>query len=370
MDDYQIIIVGGGLAGLTAAIHLGMAGTSVLLIEKYAYPKHKVCGEYVSNEVIDYVRQLGVDPMVLGAKKISTFEFTGRSGKGLSVDLEMGGFGISRFAFDAALVARAQSCGVHVLQDTVEAIHFIKNKFTVKTVDRIFNAFFVVGAYGKRSGLDKTLSRNFIQQKSPWMAVKAHYHGSFDDALVALHHFEGGYCGLSKVESNHINACYLAHYSVFKKYKDVVVFEQEVLRKNKALHDFFDTSVMAFEKPLTISQISFQKKSPVDQHICMIGDSAGLIHPLCGNGMAMAIHSAKLFCDVLLKHRIKTEMRGAIEKEYTHQWKATFDSRMRTGKLIQNGLQHTGITRAGVAVLQHAPSLLKRVIKATHGRPI
>lgn len=369
-DDYQIIIVGGGLAGLTAAIHLGMAGLSVLLIEKYAYPKHKVCGEYVSNEVLNYLNQLGIDPFSVGAKEISTFEFTGITGTGLAVDLEMGGFGISRLAFDEILSERAKSCGVALIQDTVEDIHFIRNSFTVTTESQRFKASFVVGAFGKRSGLDKTLSRNFIQQKSPWMAVKAHYKGSFADNLVALHHFKGGYCGLSKVESNHINMCYLAHYTAFKKYKDVSLFQQEVLHQNSALKQFFESSSMVFEKPLTISQISFQKKSPVERHICMIGDSAGLIHPLCGNGMAMAIHSAKLFCDVLLEYHAKKEVRASIEKQYAFQWKTNFNGRMRTGKLIQNGLQSEGLTRLGVSVLQRSPYLLKHIIKATHGHPI
>ncbi|MFT5752524.1 MAG: flavin-dependent dehydrogenase [Flavobacteriales bacterium] len=369
-DDYQIIIVGGGLAGLTAAIHLGIAGISVLLIEKYAYPKHKVCGEYVSNEVLEYLRQLGVDPIAFGAKEISKFQFTGVSGAGLAIDLEMGGFGISRFAFDAILLERAKSCGVSVLKDTVEDIHFSKDLFTVNTSLHTLKASFVVGAFGKRSGLDKTLSRNFIQQKSPWMAVKAHYEGDFSDKLVALHHFKGGYCGLSKVESNHINACYLAHYSAFKKYKDVALFQEEILYQNKALKTFFETSTMVFEKPLTISQISFQKKTPVENHICMIGDSAGLIHPLCGNGMAMAIHSAKILCEVLLAHQAMPEERGLIESAYSKQWKTTFNRRMYTGKLIQNGLQKDNITHWGVSVLQRSPSILKRIIKATHGDPI
>ena len=369
-DDYQIIIVGGGLAGLTAAIHLGKANLSVLLIEKYTYPKHKVCGEYVSNEVLPYLRQLGVDPLASGAKDISRFEFTGLSGNGLSIDLEMGGFGISRYAFDELLVEHAKSCGVTLMQDTVENIAYKNDCFTIKTLSQSLRASFVVGAFGKRSGLDKTLSRNFIQQKSPWMAVKAHYQGDFPDDLVALHHFNGGYCGLSKVESNHINACYLAHYKVFKKHKDVAIFQEKVLYQNKALKNFLESSTMVFEKPLTISQISFQKKSPVENHIFMIGDSAGLIHPLCGNGMAMAIHSARILCEVLLNHQINPESRESIESEYAKQWSATFTKRMFTGKIIQNALQNASLTRVGVSILQRTPTVLKAVIKATHGDPI
>ena len=68
---YDVIIIGGGLAGLTSAIHLSKANHSVLLIEKNEYPKHKVCGEYVSNEVLPYLDFLGFNPFEFGAKRIS-----------------------------------------------------------------------------------------------------------------------------------------------------------------------------------------------------------------------------------------------------------------------------------------------------------
>ncbi|MFQ3174733.1 MAG: flavin-dependent dehydrogenase, partial [Flavobacterium sp.] len=54
----SVIIIGGGLAGLTAAIHLSKIGVSVILIEKNEFPKHKVCGEYISNEVLPYFNWL------------------------------------------------------------------------------------------------------------------------------------------------------------------------------------------------------------------------------------------------------------------------------------------------------------------------
>ena len=67
---FDVIIVGGGLAGLTSAIHLSKQNKQVLLVEKNEYPKHKVCGEYISNEVLPYLNSLGIHPINDGAKKI------------------------------------------------------------------------------------------------------------------------------------------------------------------------------------------------------------------------------------------------------------------------------------------------------------
>lgn len=368
--DCDIIIIGGGLAGLTAALHLLQAGRSVMLIEKNTYPKHKVCGEYVSNEVLPYLGTLGVDPIKHGAKEINRFQFSGLSGGSLEIDLPLGGFGISRYALDLMLFEKAIQLGLLFINATVTDVTFGIDEFEVSVKDSSYRAPYVLGAYGKRSGLDITLSRKFISTKSPWLGVKAHYKGDFPEDLVALHNFSGGYCGLSKVETDAINVCYLADFKSFKKYKDLDTYRVEVLEENRYLKQFFAQAVPVFDKPLTISQISFQNKSAVENHILMIGDSAGLIHPLCGNGMAMAIHSAKIASECLLKHLDYPVKRAQLETEYTKEWKATFATRMRNGALIQRGLKSTSATSLGVRLLQESPSLLTRVIKSTHGNLI
>ena len=71
LPNFDVIIIGGGLAGLTNAIHLSKFNRQVLLIEKDSYPKHKVCGEYISNEVLPYLNSLGIDPINEGAKQIT-----------------------------------------------------------------------------------------------------------------------------------------------------------------------------------------------------------------------------------------------------------------------------------------------------------
>jgi len=367
----RITIIGGGIAGLTAAIHLAAADCSVQLIEKSSYPKHKVCGEYLSNEVLPYIAHLGIDPLAHQAKNITHFHFTGFSGDGFETALPLGGFGMSRYAFDELLYNRALALGVTVVQNDVSSISFEGNKFKLELkAGQPCTADYVIGAFGKRSGLDVTLSRKFIQYKSPWLGVKAHYKADFPDHLVGLHHFNGGYCGLSKVENNHVNVCYLADYESFKKHKSLDIYQKEVLEKNSELKSFFASAEMVFDKPLTISQISFEKKTAVENHILMIGDSAGLIHPLCGNGMAMAIHSAKIVSEALLDHFEKSTSREQLEQGYIKVWNSNFNGRMRNGAIIQRGLQNQTVTRLAVNLLKRSPRTLKKIIKSTHGTPI
>ncbi len=369
----HILIVGGGLAGLTCAIHLAKENIPVTLIEKDSYPKHKVCGEYISNEILPYFDFLGIDLKALQPVNISGFKITTQNGDAITATLPLGGFGVSRYALDFHLWKIAKQSGVQLINDQVIDVTFDNGQFTVKTSsDKVLTSKYVIGAFGKRSGVDKVLQRKFILEKSPWLAVKMHFQADFDKNRVELHNFNGGYCGLSKVENGSVNACYLVSYHSFKKHKDINTFQQEVMYKNKHLQSFFKDAVPLFDKPLTISQVYFDSKDPVEGHIFMLGDAAGLIHPLCGNGMAMAIQSAQILADLLKDDysKISNLSRKQIENLYTTYWKATFSKRLRAGRALQRVLLNKRMQKASYLVAKILPGIVPRIIKQTHGEPL
>ncbi len=373
MNTSEVVIIGGGLAGLTAALDLALKGKEVLVIEKNTYPHHKVCGEYVSNEVRPYLESLGLDISGLGSKEISIFKLGTHSGKTAQVTLPLGGFGISRYVLDNQLYELAKSKGVSFLFDSVQDIEFMDNKFIINLSGkekRIANV--IIGAFGKRSSLDKKLKRQFIAKKSAWLAVKCHYTNySFPDDLVSLQTFPGGYGGLSKTENGNINFCYLAKYEDFKKWGSLEDFQKEVLSKNDALAHFFETAAPVFEKPLSIAQVSFDKKETVKNHMLMCGDTAGLIHPLCGNGMAMAIHSAKIASDYVSRYlEGETYTRKTMEKEYQKAWTKEFRKRLRTGRILQALMLHTNWFDFGLSTIASSKKILASIISGTHGKPI
>lgn len=367
----DVIIIGGGLAGLTAALHLTKRGLDVTLIEKYSYPRHKVCGEYLSNEILPYLDWLGLDILQLHPTNINKLKFTHQNGKTAKANLPLGGLGISRYSLDNSLYLQVTAMGCTVIKATVTNVTFNENTFTVMTENEILIAEIVLGAYGKRSNVDQVLERNFMNKTAPWLAIKGHYSGEFPDDVVALHNFKGGYCGITKVEDNIINVCYLADLKSFKKYKNIKEFEQNVLYKNKHIKFFFENSTLIFEKPLTISQISFDKKPIIENHIFMIGDAAGLIHPLCGNGMAMAMHSAKISSELIVDYYTgKIASRKLLEKKFTQQWKRNFRKRLLIGNLLAKALQNKAITTLLISFATMFPSLLPMIIKKTHGKAI
>ena len=372
ITSFDVIIIGGGLAGLTNAIHLSKSIHRVLLIEKNSYPKHKVCGEYISNEVLPYLNSLGIDPIKVGAKQISKVQISTTKGNLIKSELPLGGFGMSRYFLDSLLLKKVRLNGVQVLKDTVESVIFEKDIFTVQTKDSgAFQSKITIGAFGKRSVLDLKMNRKFIKKKSPYLAVKIHVKGDFPEDLIALHNFKGGYCGVSKVENNSINLCYITEYNSFKKYKNITDFHQQVVFKNKYLKKIFKESKSVFKKPLTISQISFENKKPVENHIIMCGDTAGMIHPLCGNGMGMAITSARLASIRILQFlngEIKT--REGLEKQYFKDWNKEFKTRLKTGHFIARLFRSQTISQIAYSILKIIPFLLPKMIQFTHGKYI
>ena len=115
---FDVAIVGGGLAGLTTATILAHAGYQVALFEKKNYPRHKVCGEYISNEIKPLLQSLGLYPEDLKPAEISRFQFSSSHQDPVEAQMEMGGFGISRYALDNYLYEKALQAGVAVMVNT------------------------------------------------------------------------------------------------------------------------------------------------------------------------------------------------------------------------------------------------------------
>jgi len=372
VKEHDILIIGGGLAGLTAGINLALEGFDVAVFESNRYPHHKVCGEYVSKEIEPYLNRLGIDPYVVGAVNITQFQISTQQGYLIKTELPLGGFGISRYALDNMLFERARNLGVQFYFEKVIRTDFRSETFYISTTDQEYSSKIAIGAYGKRSILDKNLERGFSVKKHAWLAVKGHYlKPDFPEGLVGLHNFEGGYGGVSKTESGVVNFCYLTQYQSFKKYKDIETFNSQVVRVNPYLDKFLAEAKPVFEQPLAIAQISFDKKNAVVNHMLMCGDTAGLIHPLCGNGMAMAIHSAKIASELVKRYLNDTDYkRQQLEHDYESDWTKTFSKRLWFGRKLQGILLNKRMVSLGIRTVGKSKTLLKYIIRKTHGELI
>lgn len=369
----KIIIIGGGLAGLTNAILLVKADFDVTLIERKRYPFHRVCGEYVSNEVLPLLKNIGLNIADFGASQISKLVVSSPNGKTLKADLDLGAFGISRYQLDFELYKIASALGVKFLEDTkVLDIRFSDEKFEVQTNEKTLITDLVIGAFGKRSNLDQKLNRKFFYQRSPYVGVKYHIKTDFPEDTIQLDNFKGGYCGLNKIENDIYCLCYLAENKYLKEFGSIAGMEENIVKQNPHLKHIFNNSSFIWDKPETINEISFKQKSLIENHVLMCGDTAGMIAPLCGNGMAIAIHSAKILSGTIIKNcseSINPERRKLLAQNYQQVWSAEFAFRLKTGRAIQRLFGHNFLTQMAIAGLKIFPSLAQQIVKKTHGQP-
>jgi len=372
------------LAGLACSIRLTRKGIKVILIEKNTYPFHRVCGEYISNEALDYVKSLGVNPFDFGAVSLDKFWLSSPSGNKLELDLPLGGFGISRYTLDYELSKIAKKEGVQVWEGI-----FVKevskgreergvrsennsneNKFLIETSNGTVESQIVIGSYGKRSNLDTQLQRDFASKNFPYIGVK--YHLKTDlmpNNVIALHNFWRGYCGISRIEDDKFCFCYLSHKDNLTDFKKVENIEKQLFTENPFLSKILKEAEFVYEKPEIINQVSFSPKKLIEDDILMCGDSAGMITPLCGNGMAMALHSSKILSDLLIFYFANQIDFDNLKKQYQKQWNSQFQLRLKAGRTVQRFFGGRKSSELLINTFKYVPSVARKVVSLTHGKP-
>jgi menaquinone-9 beta-reductase len=331
---YDLAIIGGGISGLSTAILCAKRGWKVAVFEKDEYPKHKVCGEYISNESREFLTNLGLPIDEMNLPSISTFVLTTQYGTSSSCTLETGGFGLSRYAFDQLLATKAQQLGVSLFQNT-------RIKSTDGTAETGFNitdtkgesyhSRLIVGAWGRSNALDHSKP---ITNTEAWVGIKYHVEKGPDADTIEIHAFEDGYCGISEVEDGKFCLCYLAKAKGLKAFKgDIEAFEQAILTKNPFLKKRLASNKII--GPITTSQFHFgvnQQKPPFPY----LGDASGFIPPLTGNGMSLALRSSKAIApniNAFLKEEITYDTLLQSQAAYTSNYLKT---RVNRGIILQN----------------------------------
>lgn len=379
MNDFEFGIIGGGPAGAVTAIYLSRLGYSVCLFEKKSFPRDTLCGEFLSVEVINILQELDLLEQFLSLKPntITRFRFINNDSKEITVPLNFKGFGLSRSVFDHFLLSQGKASGAVIFQPA--EITEITNKggsfiLTVNNkkiaIDEKITVSKLIAAWGKQSKLDKILIRNFTNIKSGMIGVKIHFDkkhvSSFDSNEIRIYAFDKIYCGVNFINEGLVNLCYLE-----KRVNPSVPPKIQFVRMMKLSNNFRFLFQNDLEKELQeksiigTGNIFFGRRNLIERGIYTIGDAARVIAPLTGDGIGMAMESARLLAS-LFQHQKKMKLsENATQRMYIEKWNELFNERIHIASAVQKIIMNPLLRKTGVFLSNIYPAIIKRIIQRT-----
>jgi len=359
---YDLTIVGGGLAGLALAILEARKGQQVLLCEQKKYPAHKVCGEYISYESAAIINHLGVPLADWQLPDIQRLQLTVPT-YALELKLPLGGFGVSRYQLESSLLALARAAGVEVWElCKVKEVQGAAGGFVVQTDRETVQSNWVAGAWGRRSVLHRQ-----APQAHNYVGVKWHLEGELASDLIALHNFSGGYAGMSRIEDGKSCFCYLVDSRRLKAAGNIPALELQMRAENPHLEKMLAHMQPLWEEPLSIAQLSFLPKTRQHEGVLLLGDAAGSIAPLAGNGMSMALHAAWLLHQAWEKEGRLPGAYREVYQRYDADWRKQFALRTAVSYRIQHIFGKVMPATALFRLVGVLPPLGKVLTRLTHG---
>jgi len=317
------LVVGAGPAGSHVSIQLARAGREVVLVERDKRPVDKVCGEFLSHEAVRYLEACGIDLDALGAVPITTVRLIERRVVA-EIELPFEARSLSRRLLDEAMLARAEEAGVRVVRGhRVNALSPTPSGFCARLADATQlesqAAFLATGKHDLRGHARTGGMQNDL------LAFKLHYVLAKPQAVAIERHvelalFDGGYAGLQPIEHGYANLCLVVRRGRFAtlgyRFEKLLA---AMLAASPHLRGRLAGAEPCWAKPLALSSIPYGYVQRYSDGVFQLGDQAAVIPSFAGDGIAIALHSARLAADTFLAGRSAAEFQRLLARDIAPQ---------------------------------------------------
>lgn len=357
----QALVVGGGIAGGTVAALLARAGREVTLIERKDTPHDKVCGEFMSYEAVRYLRSLGIDFAALGAAPISKVNvYTPTAAVGAR--LPFAAVSVSRRALDEAILLAASASGAELRRGrAVRSLRRSGDRWIAELNDgsavSAADAFLATGKHDLRGWKRPPgVQNDLIAFKQHWRISAAQMTAL--SSCVELFLFAGGYAGLELVENGLANLCLVVRQRRLAELDNRWDFLISTLRAELLpLHQRLAEAYPNTDRPLAIASIPYGLVQRTSDGPWRLGDQAIVIPSFCGDGIAIALHSACMAADYYL--------RGEPAAVFQADLAGILGGSARGATLLSQMLVRSRSQAIAMSLAQLAPNLVARIASGT-----
>jgi flavin-dependent dehydrogenase len=364
---YDLVVIGAGPAGCSAAITAARTGASVLLLERGHFPRHRVCGEFVSAESLALLQNLLAPShrgLIAKAPRVSYSRIFVDAAE-LRAEITPPAASITRFDLDIALWDSCAEARVELRDDCLVQSVKGTGPFHATTKTESFESRAIINATGRWSTFTSPATRARAT-KERWIGVKAHFRESTIPVppSVDLYFFDGGYCGVQPVSANQngeataVNACAMVR-------ADVATDLHEVLQLHPALRERSRSWQLTMD-PVSTAPLVFHPPEPVQNGMLQTGDSATFVDPFIGDGISLALRSGDLAGNGLAPFfRNECSLASATEN-YAQLYQTRLAPVFRASSRLRSFLRWPGVVRKPVlSILERAPSITRRLVTMT-----
>jgi menaquinone-9 beta-reductase len=357
MND--LIIIGGGPAGTSAAITAARAGLKVILLEAGELPRHRVCGEFVSPESLCLLDSyLDADSALLRDAPRIQHSRVFLDDQVLNFRLHPAALSITRFDLDHALWLAAVAAGAQARTRMPVQEVIGRGPFTVRTAHGDLVSPAVIAACGRWSRLEQF--RPTVPPGPRWIGLKAHFEEASLQECTDLYFFDRGYCGVQPIGNGRVNACAMVR-------SDVATSLDQVLASNATLRERSRSWQQVFETVST-SPLVFRDPTPVREGVLLAGDAAGFIDPFAGDGISLALRTGALAVDSLLPFFHANRAYADVTSDYARAYRKLIAPVFRAAARVRAALRLPRAIRSRALGLMRLPAVARLVVRSTRGR--
>jgi flavin-dependent dehydrogenase len=366
-SHFDLIVIGAGPAGTSAAITAARGGAQVLLCERGRLPRQRVCGEFVSAESLELLATLLADrapALIASAPRISSARLFAE-GHIISTVVDPAAASIARIDVDLALWNAAAHLGVRTLSQTIVEQIEGSGPFQIASSAGQFSASAIINATGRWSNLTRPGAQPHDRTGARWLGVKAHFAEPDPPPSVDLYFFEGGYCGVQPVrvvsdigDCNRVNACAMVRSDVATSLPEVFALHPALAERSRGWRQIME--------PVSTSPLVFREPAPLWNGLLLAGDSAGFVDPFVGDGISLALRSGAGAAQCLLPFFRGEITRSEAEQHYLQAYRQRLMPIFRNSQRLRRLFTLPRPVRKPLAFFfEHTPAFTSYLVSKT-----